>query len=190
MLPGLNGLILSGGKSSRMGSDKGTIAYHGKPQREYLFDLLSEICDKVFFSCKTAHNVPSSLNPLQDLFDIESPLNGVLSAFYRHPENAWITVPVDMPLISKEVLSHLIANRGNVYDAVCFRDSEGSNPEPLVCIWEPSCFGRMKKFYEDGHISPRQLLNQLNTRLIDPPHRDFHLNINTPEELYEYLKRK
>src|SRR5688572_8249962 len=100
----INGLILSGGKSLRMGQDKGQIAFHGKPQREYLFDLLSTCCNHVFTSCKRTQDIAAKLNPLADLFEMDSPLNGILTAFRHTPSVAWLSVPVDMPMIDQAVL--------------------------------------------------------------------------------------
>ena len=79
------GLILAGGKSVRMGTDKGLLDYKGKPQREYLFDLLSKLCEHVFTSCRKEQNVPSSLNPITDKFDYTGPINGILSGLQTNP---------------------------------------------------------------------------------------------------------
>ena len=51
-IPRLNGLVLAGGKSQRMGEDKGQINYHGKPQREYLYDLLNGFTESTYMSCR------------------------------------------------------------------------------------------------------------------------------------------
>ena len=48
----LFGLVLSGGKSTRMGTDKGLIEYHGLPQREHLYHLLSKVCERTFISLR------------------------------------------------------------------------------------------------------------------------------------------
>ena len=63
------GLVLAGGLSTRMGTDKGLINYHGTPQREYLFELLSKVCHRVFTSCRIGQDVPAALNPIVDAFD-------------------------------------------------------------------------------------------------------------------------
>ena len=51
-VPKLNGLVLAGGKSVRMGKDKGLINYHGLPQREHVHQLLEKYTEKTFMSCR------------------------------------------------------------------------------------------------------------------------------------------
>ena len=50
--PVLNGLVLAGGKSVRMGFDKTLIEWHGKEQRDFMADTLKGICNDVFISCR------------------------------------------------------------------------------------------------------------------------------------------
>ncbi len=184
----LYGLILAGGKSERMGFDKGSIDYHGKPQREYLYDLLGEYCRPVFTSCKSENNIPEHLNPVCDQFQIDSPLNGILSAFQLNKDVAWLTVPVDMPMIDKTIIEYLIEHRDPSKTATCFFDSDGKNPEPLFTLWEPSASDDLFKFYNSGKISPRDFLSQSNINVISVPNERYLLNINSKEE-WEQFKR-
>jgi molybdopterin-guanine dinucleotide biosynthesis protein A len=156
--PPIFGLVLAGGTSSRMGYDKGLVDFYGKPQREYVFEMLEGICQKVFLSCKRGNDIPAKLNPLPDSLEMESPLNGIMSAFQLKSDVAWLTVPVDMPLINKSVLEYLIAHRVNSCTATCFVDSDGQNPEPLVTLWEPVAYPELQKFHDGGQTSPRKFL--------------------------------
>jgi len=187
---GLKGLILGGGKSSRMGFDKNELDFHGSPQSKFLSHLLRQFCEEVFYSCKNIKNVAEELNPLVDQYDVESPLNGILSAFKLRPKSAWLTVPNDMPGINEESILYLVSNRDLNSMATCFYDSEGALPEPLFCIWEPACLPSLLKFYEDGNISPRDFLNKTTVRLLKSPFTDLNLNINSPEDLDKFRKRK
>lgn len=187
--PAIYGLVLAGGRSSRMGYDKGLIVYNNRPQREYVADLLRKFCAQVFISCKTQEYIPAELNPLPDQFELESPLNGILSAFEKNNTIAWLTVPVDMPYVDEAVLAFLLQHRDTNKTATCFVDSDGKNPEPLLAIWEANAAAPLKKYYESGGISPREFLKQQDILLLQPPDKRIHHNINTPDELDDFLNK-
>lgn len=170
-----------------MGIDKGHINYHGKPQQEHLFDLLTKFCDMVFTSCVERQDISPTLNPIYDKFTFESPLNGILSAFELHPHKAWFTVAVDMPFVNDRVLEFLVENRDTTKVATCFYDSAGKLPEPLLTIWEPSSFSLLMKFNQRGGISPRDFLVAHNCKKIISTESKVHVNINTPDD---FLKLK
>lgn len=182
----LNGLILSGGMSKRMGHDKSLIEYHNMSQREYLFNMLKNFCATVFTSCKITHTIPIRFNPLPDHYDFDSPMNGILTAFTHDALAAWLTIPIDMPLIDVEIISYLISKRDATKVATCFYDSDGKNPEPLVAIWEPRAYPLMLNFYKSGKISPRDFLKHEDVNIIQIPDRNALVNINSPEELDKF----
>lgn len=188
--PKIFGLILAGGKSVRMGHDKGLINYHGKPQREFLFDLLNTVCHQVFTSCKQGSEIPSHLNPLPDQLEIESPLNGIISAFRVNPDAAWLTAPVDMPNIDLPTLEYLIRHRDKTKLATCFYDSDGKDPEPLLTLWESSAYPLLEKHYQKGHKGVKPFLLHHDICLITTPDTRMHQNVNSPEQLDTYQKNK
>jgi molybdopterin-guanine dinucleotide biosynthesis protein A len=189
MNPAIYGLVLAGGRSSRMGRDKGLIVYNDKPQREYIADLLRKFCAQVYVSCKTREYIPAELNPLPDQFELESPLNGILSAFRKNDTVAWLTVPVDMPYVDEAALAYLLNHRDTNKMATCFVDSDGKHPEPLLALWEARAAAPLKKYYESGGISPREFLKQQNILLLKPPDKRIYQNINTPDELNDFLNK-
>ena len=109
---------------------------------------------------KALSRFPAHLNPLPDQFDFESPLNGILTAFAHDSIAAWLTVPVDMPLIDVEIIAYLLKKRDTNKVATCFFDSDGKNPEPLITIWEPRAYPLLLSFQKSGKISPRDFLKQ------------------------------
>jgi molybdenum cofactor guanylyltransferase len=185
----INGLILAGGKSSRMGKNKSLIEFHSKPQFIHLQELLKPFCHQIFLSVQKDNSPLQDTHFIHDLFDIESPLNGILSAFHYDAESAWLTVPVDMPNITAETLQYLFINRDNSKSATCFFDSEGENPEPLLTIWEPRARPQLFNFFNQGEMSPRKFLLENDVCMIKTPNPKWLLNVNTPEE-FEVFKRK
>jgi molybdenum cofactor guanylyltransferase len=178
----LYGLVLSGGKSRRMGIDKGLIAYHGKPQREHLFELLSGHCAAVFTSCNAEQQVPGHLNPIIDQFDFQSPINGILTAFSRYPDKAWFVVAVDMPNVDDAVLRTLVQHRSLTKVATCFYNVSEKLPDPLLTIWEPKAYPLLQNFVAQGKISPRDFLSIHSAHMIVPADDKILLNINSPGE--------
>lgn len=178
-----HGLILSGGRSTRMGSDKSLIDYHGKPQREYLFELLTAFCSKVFISCRKDQDVPQNFHPLYDFYNYPGPINGILSAFHAHADSSWLIVAVDMPLVNEKVLKLLMDNRDEKKVATCFTHLvEGCFPEPLLTLWEPSAYPLLLNYTASGKISPRGFLEESNIKSIPVPDEKILLNINSPQD--------
>jgi molybdenum cofactor guanylyltransferase len=183
----MKALILAGGDSSRLGTDKSLLQFYGRPsQREFLFQLLSAYCEQVFLSCRNSNNIPVNLNPLEDRYDYKSPLNGIITGLELLPEDACITVPVDMPNIDDAVIDFLIRHRDEKSIATCFYDSEQKSPEPLLTIWEPAALPLLKSFQKAGRKSPRDFLMDNKTRILTSPFPNLHININTKEDMKRY----
>ena len=179
----LNGLILTGGRSTRMGEDKSLLTYHDKPQREHLTDLLRPFCDTVFWSVnaeQAAAMARTDQPVIVDMFDIVGPLNGILSAFQHDPNVAWLVVACDMPLLTKQSLDVLVKGRNPEKPATAFYDSDGRFPEPLLCIWEPSIEPVLQNALASGNQSPRRILMLADCALLTAPNVQELLNINDP----------
>jgi len=168
-----------------MGTDKSVINYHGKPQREHLFELLSPHCNQVFIS--GPRNTKASQSLIPDHFDLDSPLNGILSAFHFDPFACWLTVPVDMPNVDLKAIQYLIQHRDTHKTATCFLDSGGQNPEPLFTLWEAKAKPLLFDFFNNGEKSPRKFLLENDVCFLKAPSSSILVNINTPEELHAFL---
>jgi molybdopterin-guanine dinucleotide biosynthesis protein A len=161
--PVLNGLVLSGGESIRMGTDKGSIQYHGgKSQREHVYDLLKPLCNEVYVSCNAAQQSiidDEELPFITDSFTGLGPVGGILSAFRYNPNAAWLVVACDLPYLTSNTLQHLIDNRDISKTATAFASEENNNwPEPLIAIWEPRSYGWLLQMMAQGYSCPRKAL--------------------------------
>ncbi|MVM37797.1 NTP transferase domain-containing protein [Spirosoma sp. HMF3257] len=168
-----------------MGEDKSQLIYHGKSQRDHLTELLRPYCNVVFWSVNTTQEMElETAGRLQlrivDAFDIQGPLNGILSAFKYDPEAAWFVVACDMPLLTVKSLDALVKGRNREKMATVFYDSDGKLPEPLLGIYEPAFRPILHQAMLAGEYSPRQLLQKNDSQLLTAPDIRELTNINDP----------
>lgn len=184
------GLILSGGKSTRMGQDKGLINYHGMPQRDYLYGLLATVCEKPFMSIRgdQLSELPSHVNVIVDDDEFKGPFNGLISAHKQHPDVAWLVLACDLPLIDQPALKELIAARNQAKKATAFALKENPLPEPLCAIWESSALSESIDYLRSGHgTCPRKYLINSDVALVFPRNEQVLLNANSEEEYKEAM---
>lgn len=184
-IPPLNGLVLAGGKSTRMGTDKGLLNYHGKPQRSYLFETLQETCEQTFISCRPeqASEIQKDFPILPDSFMGLGPFGAILSAFRKFPNHAWLVVACDLPLLDKKSLQFLIENRNASKIATAFHNPATDFPEPLITIWEPSAYPVLFQFLAQGYSCPRKVLINSEIEVLGIENSDVLMNVNKPEEM-------
>ncbi|MEM6318378.1 MAG: NTP transferase domain-containing protein [Bacteroidota bacterium] len=187
-LPPLYGLVLAGGKSQRMGQNKGLIDYHGKPQREYMADLLSTVCKQTFLSVRTSQGEISDYPFLEDTFSGLGPFGAIASAFRQAPNAAWLVVACDLPLLNQATLKTLVDARNASAVATAFNSPVTEFPEPLICIWEPKSYPVLLQFLTQGYSCPRKVLINSNVHLLDAPDPKSLMNVNRPEEREEVQK--
>ena len=188
--PVLNGLVLAGGKSERMGFDKGAVNWHGKEQRYHMADMLRPFCEEVFISCRPdqQRGIEAGYPALPDTFTGLGPFGAILSAFREKPDSAWLVVACDLPLIDEKTLQYLTGNRNIATIATAYQSSFDDFPEPLITIWEPKSYPVLLSFLAQGYSCPRKVLINSDITLLTAPDPDALTNVNTPEEL-EKIKR-
>jgi molybdopterin-guanine dinucleotide biosynthesis protein A len=189
--PPLLGLVLAGGKSQRMGQDKGAINYHGKPQREHVAELLSAYCDATFLSVRPDQvgEIDSNFELLPDTFLGLGPFGAIASAFQKFPNHAWLVVACDLPLLDKATIAQLLHGRNTSTIATAFNSPATEFPEPLITIWEPKSYPVLLQFLTQGYSCPRKVLINSNVQLLDVANPDTLMNVNKPEERAQVMAR-
>lgn len=184
----LNGLVLTGGKSSRMGQDKSQMNYHGKAQYEYIFEMLDGFCDESFIS--VAEKSTSISQPqLSDEFNNFGPMGGILTAMKYNSNAAWVVVACDMPFLNERTIKYLIDQRNPYKVATSYKSLDNDFPEPLCSIFEPKSIRYLYHFLGLGFQCPRKILINSPIHLLIQPEKGDLDNVNTPEE-YEQAKEK
>lgn len=193
--PALNGLVLAGGHSLRMGSPKDRINWHGKEQRYFLADLLAPFCREVYISCRQdqALNIDRNYQTINDEFSDIGPASGLLSAFKNKSNEAWLIVACDMPFLDKDCIERLVQFRDFEKIATAYQNPTDNLPEPLVSIWEPKSYPLLADCLPNKNISLRKVLINNDTLLVRPSNQQILLNVNTPTEMAtasEIMKRQ
>ena len=184
------GLVLAGGFSKRMGKDKALLDYHGKPQFEYLFELLQSFCEKVFLSCRKEQSAEfgEKFPVIFDIHDGIGPMNGLLSFFKKFPNKSCLLVACDMPFVDEGAIQSLIKNRNSGKIATAYQSEKGF-PEPLLTIWESSSYKILSNAFQKLNYSLRDILQQHDCHLLKTNNEKLLLNINKPDELEAILNK-
>jgi molybdenum cofactor guanylyltransferase len=165
------------------------VDWHGKEQRYHMADLLKSLCDEVYISrSSTEQEIDERYQTLTDTFTGLGPYGAILSALSQKPENAWLVVACDLPLLDKETLQFLVNNRDASAIATAYGNGFQDLPEPLIAIWEPKSYPVLLSFLEKGYSCPRKVLINSDSKLLQAPNVDALTNVNTPED-FERIKK-
>jgi molybdopterin-guanine dinucleotide biosynthesis protein A len=186
----INGLVLAGGKSFRMKTDKALLAYHGKTQLEHCFGLLRPLCKEVYISIREEQSSQDHYKEFPQIPDLVSgvgPLGGILSALSRDPYAAWLVLACDLPFVNENMLRHLVASRDPSKIATAYRSFPDGLPEPLCAIYEPKGISQLLESLAEGQSCPRKIMMSADVFLIDLQETCGLENINHPEEMESIL---
>lgn len=167
--PALYGLILTGGRNSRMGREKALLEYSGSAQGLVCFNLLSSLCQQVFLSCRAEQwddpafsETFQALPLIMDAYSDIGPLAGLLSAMECYPAAAWLVLACDMPLMDQALLAKLCSERNPAMRAIAFApplpDTDRPCFEPLCTIYEPKCLPEFQAAMRQGRTGLQGLL--------------------------------
>ncbi|MCF6280504.1 MAG: molybdenum cofactor guanylyltransferase [Flavobacteriaceae bacterium] len=191
--PSIQGLILAGGKSTRMGIDKGLLNYHGVPQRDYLYKQLNAIFvpfqeEKGVYISVREHQEIANKNTISDCFIGLGPFGAICSAFQENPNSAWLVIATDVPFVDKNLIRLLLEKRNPKKIATALKGKDNKFPEPLIAIWEPKAYPILLNYLAQGYSCPRKVLINSDVEIVEVDEH-FIQNINTPSE-YEKAKRE
>lgn len=186
----LQGLVLCGGKSTRMHRDKALLGYHGKTQARFVYELLEQRCNNVFLSSRPGQLAGSDsegLPQIHDEFLDMGPLGGILTAMKKYPTSAWVVAACDLPYLTQELLDTLLLKRNPYKFATCFKGWK-EKPEPLFAVYEPKSYFRLLQGVGLGYQCPRNILMNSSIEELSSPNSNSLTNVNTLAEFEEAKK--
>jgi molybdopterin converting factor subunit 1 len=181
----LLGLVLAGGRSSRMRQDKAALAYHGRTQLEWAMELITPLVERAFVSVRpdqATDPVRAQFAQIVDAHENLGPIAGIMAAQAAHPRAAWLVIACDLPFLDAATLAHLVGARQSRRQATAYKSSHDGLPEPLCAIYEPASRAAITDYVAAGRNCPRKFLIQADTHLLDEPNPRALDNVNTPEE--------
>lgn len=183
----IEGFILIGGASSRMGTDKSQLKIEGESFVKHIAHELAAVAAKVSV---VGPAKPSDLQlPLvRDIYLQWGALGGVHGALAACASEWALIVACDLPRVTASLFNHLLALRGD-FDAVAPLQPDGRR-QPLCAIYRVSaCLPQANALIERGERKPIALLQSVTTRWVEfaeladlPGAEDFFDNINTPQD--------
>lgn len=186
----LYGLVLAGGRSRRMGKDKGLLNYFGQPQRARAYAHLSAVCGHSFYACRPdQQNEFVGTKYLVDLLTDAGPFAALYTAFQAYPEVAWLILACDYPLVEIATLRHLVQHRDPGENATCFFNPVKEIAEPLMCIYEPAAGQMIYESMERGDFCLQTLMRTLRPKVIKAPDPLQLQNVNHPEEHLQMMRK-
>lgn len=177
----IKGLVLVGGKSTRMGSDKTQLEYYGKPQKEIAKNLLESCGLQTFYSVAYNENALLKTDKISDKFMNLGPFGGICSAFQKDPNSAWLVIATDLPFVDEQLIQLLLEKRNPSKAATTIKGKNKEFPEPLITIYEPKAYPILLQYLAQGYSCPRKMIINSDVKVVEIEDSLIR-NVNTPEE--------
>ncbi|MBL1281060.1 MAG: molybdenum cofactor guanylyltransferase [Fluviicola sp.] len=183
----ITGVILAGGLSSRMGTDKGLMLLNGKAMIQYLIDTLKPILAEVIIIANNKEYDKFGLKVFPDKIPFKGPVGGIYSGLHHSKTEKVLIVSCDTPFITKELIQLLIDSENN--EVVISKQDD--KLQPLIGLYSKNTMSTFKRCIEEDKLKLRKVLAVLQTKIINLDESDIDssvfYNINT---LSEFNKAK
>lgn len=184
----LAGVILTGGKSSRMGRDKCTLELEGQTFLQRLVERYRPCMSRLFVSVDRPGRFDTA--GAEEICDLragnQGPLAGLEAALAQTRENLIFLTAVDLPFGDPALTERLMELRGSA-DICCIRRA-GGQLEPLFALYSADCLPAVSACLDEGRRSLHSLMQRVDTRLVNEEElvgfdlNRILMNVNRPED--------
>ena len=181
----ISAIILAGGKSSRMGTDKGLVDFNGKKMIEHVIAGISTVAGNIMVVSNNNCYREMGYNVVRDMHLNCGPLGGI-HAGLAHSVTEWnFVVGCDMPFVNHEIIDFLVGQIGDADAIVPVHDNKF---EPLCALYHLSAIAKIETLLLSGELKMQNVIRKLNTVFIAIPKEKFDAavifrNINAPADL-------
>jgi len=190
-------IILCGGRSKRMGRDKGSMDLNGKPMVLQVIDKISEIADEIVLVLRDEEQVQSykklfkddhiTLKIVTDNKEDHGPLMGIFTGLSKVSSDYAQVLPCDSPFVSKNFILKMFKIAENEdFEAIVPKWDDG-HIEPLHSIYKKTVINTIPSLFSENHRDVKSLINciyvqYVNINQLDRSGKSFQ-NINTADDL-------
>jgi len=186
MLKDAVAVIMAGGKSSRMQTDKALLPFGGFASlAEFQYARLGQLFSKVYLSSKD-NKFDFKANIIKDVNNSSSPLVALVSIFETLSCEEVFVLSVDAPFVSHEVIERLYEAREPKDDLIVIESKNGL--EPLCAIYRRTILPKAQMALNNNQHRLQSLFGQLSVKKVFIEEEKFFMNLNYREE-YEVAKR-
>lgn len=178
----VTGIILAGGKSSRMGFDKGLAKIAGKTSIEHVVAALQKVTDSIIIISNN-NSYDFLGHPIyKDLVNPCGPMGGIFTGLSVSKTKKNLIVACDLPFVTDGILLLLLKNSSGFEIVVPLYKNK---IHPLCACYDKSVCKQFFSFILDNKLSIKKNILSFNYKLLplDSSMQNELLNINTPEEL-------
>jgi len=185
----IEGFILAGGASSRMGEDKSRLSLGGRTFVETTAGALGAVAARVSVVSSRAGAESHGLPVVEDLRAGVGALGGLHAALTSCRAEWAAVVACDLPFVTGELLARLASMRSDETDAVVPVQDDG-RVQPLCALYRARvCLEHVGEMIRAGELRPRVMLTRVRARAVAfeelrglAGSARFFLNVNTPED--------
>lgn len=185
----LTGILLAGGKSSRMGREKGMVVYKGKPLIQYGIELLSAYTDRILISSANPVYKKFGLEMVPDEIVGQGPAAGIAAAL-KHSRTPWnLVLACDLPFLEPELIDVLLAAAGNNQAVIPVHQGVS---EPLAGLWHRDLAENLQLAVAAGNLALHRILQACNVHYLGTgplllKYPNLFANFNSLKEMDPYL---
>jgi len=187
------GIIMAGGKSSRIGSDKGALLLQGKTLADRTTDTILDLFEDVIYVTNHPEDVErTDVRIVSDDIPYLGPLGGIAAGLRHSTHSSNFVVAFDMPFINDELIAYMVSLAA---DADIVVPKVQGSYEPLFAVYSSDCLRHIDKRLAAGDRRVISIYEDVNVKEIGVQDikrfdRDLmtFININTFED-YRKVKK-
>jgi molybdopterin-guanine dinucleotide biosynthesis protein A len=180
----VSGIILAGGKSSRMGQDKGLIPIDGKPMIQNIIDALEPITEEIIIIANNKGYESFGLPVFKDEFEEKGPIAGIYQGLKQSSNAINFIISCDVPHINTSFLNWLLSAYKK--DQVTIPKTDGRE-QHMIGVYPKSKTHKYKEFIQRNELKLKLANEEIGCQYIEVPIDQFPMelfrNINTKEDL-------